>query len=284
MAPNVYIIAGSNGAGKTTFAKRFLPHYAGCAHFINADLIAQGLSPFDPDRASARAGRLVLELIREIAGQKRNFAFETTLSGRTYASMIRRLKVVGYGIHMFYLWIPSVELALDRIKKRVQNGGHSVPEAVVRRRYQKSLRNLFSLYVPLVDYLEILDNSSQVPRTVFCKEGEEVTVVDEVVFSVIRAGAAKPSVAMEERRRAKPMKIKEERYQWPPATDAERALREAVAEVIEEYRRTGTPLVVWRDGKVVEIDPNEAADPLGSSLNHGGTEPRRKRRAEVVKI
>lgn len=129
--PNCYIIAGPNGAGKTTFATRFLPDYADCMNFINPDLIVRGLSPFDPDVALARAGRLVLESIQQAALSRTDFAFETTLSGRSYVRMIRHLRVLGYRIHMFYLWIPSPELALLRIRERVRQGGHNVPAVAV---------------------------------------------------------------------------------------------------------------------------------------------------------
>src|ERR1017187_8939027 len=129
--PNCYIVAGSNGAGKTTFATEFLPRYANCPNFINADLIARGLSPFDPNAALARAGRLVLESIKKASASRADFAFETTLSGRSYVRVIRDLRKRGYRIHMFYLWIPGPELALLRVRERVRQGGHNVPPADV---------------------------------------------------------------------------------------------------------------------------------------------------------
>src|SRR5947209_3194140 len=125
--PNCYIVAGSNGAGKTTFAMEFLPRYEECTNFINPDLIARGLSPFDPNAALTRAGRLVLERISQMSKAGSDFAFETTLSGRSYVRVIRDLQAVGYHIHMFYLWIPSPDLALLRIRHRVEEGGHDVP-------------------------------------------------------------------------------------------------------------------------------------------------------------
>src|SRR5436309_1941799 len=121
--PNCYVIAGSNGAGKSTFATTFLPSYAGCVNFINPDLIARGLSPFEPNLAMAKAGRLVLERIEECGRAKTDFAFETTLSGRSYARILRGLRADGYRIHMFYLWIPSAQLALSRIRDRTESGG-----------------------------------------------------------------------------------------------------------------------------------------------------------------
>lgn len=128
MTKSVYIIAGPNGAGKTTFATEFLPHYAGCRNFINADLIAQGLAPLAPEEAAIRAGRLMLEEVRRLASDGATFGFETTLAGRSYLPWIRRLRQNGYEVHLFYLWVPDVELLLSRIRIRVTRGGHDVPE------------------------------------------------------------------------------------------------------------------------------------------------------------
>jgi predicted ABC-type ATPase len=123
MNKNVYIIAGPNGSGKTTFARKFLPDYAKCKNFVNADLIAQGLSPFSPRSAAIKAGRLVLEQIHSLAGRNAEFAFETTLSGKAYLTFLKALKEKGYTISLFFLWIPNSELALVRIKDRVAEGG-----------------------------------------------------------------------------------------------------------------------------------------------------------------
>jgi len=135
----LYVIAGPNGVGKTTFAGKFLPNYANCKNFINADLIAQGMSPFSPETAAVRAGRLVLKEIEFFAHRKLSFAFETTLSGRGYIRLIRRLKEKGYKVHLFFLSVENVEVSLSRIKERVSKGGHDVPERVVRRRFQRSM-------------------------------------------------------------------------------------------------------------------------------------------------
>lgn len=180
--PNCYIVAGSNGAGKTTFAIEFLPHYANCPNFINPDLIAWGLSPFDPNAALARAGRLVLERIQETSDSRADFAFETTLSGRSYVHVIRDLRARGYRIHMFYLWIPGPELALLRIRQRVQKGGHNVPAADVRRRFGRTVANLFTLYRPLVDLLQVFDNSLEKPRLIFMDEDGKTTVYDDSLY------------------------------------------------------------------------------------------------------
>ena len=180
--PNCYVIAGSNGAGKTTFATRFLPHYADCVNFINPDLIARGLSPFDPDVALARAGRLVLESIQQASASRTDFAFETTLSGRSYVRVIRDLRTLGYRVQMFYLWIPGPELALLRIRERARQGGHNVPAAAVRRRFGRTLGNLFHLYRPLLDTLRVFDNSTREPRLIFEDEDGQTTVYDANLY------------------------------------------------------------------------------------------------------
>ena len=180
--PNVYIIAGPNGAGKTTFATKFLPDYVECMEFVNADLIASGLSPFSPEHAAFRAGRLMLEQIHLMAERKRNFGFETTLSGRGYVRLFHGLKDRGYNIHLFYLWIDDIEIALKRIARRVEMGGHNVPEDVVRRRYPKGLLNFFQLYRPLTDFWTIYDNSTDSPHLIAYHDQGKLEVINHDTF------------------------------------------------------------------------------------------------------
>lgn len=186
--PNLYLIAGSNGAGKTTFAREFLPEYVNCRRFINPDLIASGLSPFDPAAVAAQAGKLVLREIRRAIRARESFAFESTLSGRTYLRLLKEAKSAGFRLHLVYLWIPGPELALVRIRDRVEAGGHDVPESDVRRRYTRSLRNLFMLYVSEMDLVHLLDNSGRFPRLVFRIENGITTVVDMELYETIRNG------------------------------------------------------------------------------------------------
>ena len=141
--PTVYVIAGPNGAGKTTFATEFLPDFVNCREFLNADLIAAGLSPFAPETQDVRAGRLLLTRIKELTAAKETFGFETTLSGRGYIRLFEKMRINGYRIVVFYLWLPSADMAVARVKARVRQGGHNVPESVVRRRYGVGLRNFF---------------------------------------------------------------------------------------------------------------------------------------------
>jgi len=185
MSPQCYIIAGPNGAGKTTFAMEFLPRFVRCLNFINPDLIAQGISPLDPSRSMTRAGRLVLEEIRRNVSRREDFAFETTLAGRTYCRQIQGMKVGGYVIRMVYLWLPSPDLALSRIQARVEAGGHSVPEADVRRRFGRSLANLFLMYRKLINSLYFFDNSGEVPIMIFQEEEGHMEVFDERLYQEI---------------------------------------------------------------------------------------------------
>jgi len=179
---NLYIIAGPNGAGKTTFARKFLPDYARCFEFVNVDLIASGLSPFDPERAALKAGRIMLEQIHSLAKRGVDFGFESTLSGKTYVRFLRGMKRGGYSIHIFFLWINDVELGLERIKLRVRNGGHAIPEATVRRRFGRSLANFLRAYRTLADSWAIFDNSGDVPRMIAFEESGKIEILDADLF------------------------------------------------------------------------------------------------------
>ena len=159
----ILIIAGPNGAGKTTFAREFLPNEAGCPMFVNADLIAAGLSPFRPDEAAFRAARLMLGEIRDHAAEGRSFAFETTLSGLTYARMIDRWRADGYVVKLIFLSLASPEEAIARVAMRVRQGGHHIPVGTVRRRFVSGLLHFRQRYRQRVDYWQMFDNSGEVP-------------------------------------------------------------------------------------------------------------------------
>ena len=161
--PVCFIIAGPNGAGKTTFAQEFLPREAECPIFVNADLIAAGLSPFAPGAADIRAGRLMLQEIASHVRRGENFAFETTLSGRRYVREISRWQRMGYLVKMVFLLLPDVAIAIERVRVRVKQGGHHIPEDIIRRRYQMGWKNFQEVYKDLVDAWVLYDNSGKKP-------------------------------------------------------------------------------------------------------------------------
>jgi predicted ABC-type ATPase len=162
----IVIIAGPNGAGKTTFAREFLPNEAGCPVFVNADLIAAGIAPFQPETVAYRAGRLMLAEISHHASESRSFAFETTLSGRTYAGMIERWRAKGYVVKLVFLSLPTAEDAIARVAMRVRQGGHDVPQDIIRRRFKAGLIHFRETYRSRVDYWQLLDNSEENPRLI----------------------------------------------------------------------------------------------------------------------
>jgi len=162
--PRCVLIAGPNGAGKTTFARRYLPEDAGVVHFVNADLIASGLSPLKPELAAIAAARMVLREIDRLAAERTDFAFETTFSGLTYVRRLQACKQAGYRIEMVYLRLRSVQLALRRIAARVRQGGHDVPRADVVRRFSRGWENFQRIYRPLADSWAVYDNSGRAPR------------------------------------------------------------------------------------------------------------------------
>jgi len=185
--PNLYIIAGCNGAGKTTASFTVLPEMLNCDEFVNADEIAKGLSPLNPERSAIDAGRIMLQKIDKLILNKQDFAFETTLSTKSYANTIEKAKQCGYQITMVFFWLDSADLAIARVKTRVFEGGHHVPEPVIIRRYYSGLKNLFSLYIPLCDYWMIFDKSKLASDLI--AEGysdKEVDIKKSIIFAKIK--------------------------------------------------------------------------------------------------
>jgi predicted ABC-type ATPase len=162
----IIVIAGPNGAGKTTFAREFLPNEAGCPNFINADLIAAGLSPFRPETVALRAGRLMLQAIDENVRTGRSFSFETTLSSARYGRLIPHWRELGYRIELIFLSLPDVRVAIERVRSRVRRGGHDVPVEVIRRRFDRGMKQFVQKYKKLVDRWALFDNSGDKPRLI----------------------------------------------------------------------------------------------------------------------
>ena len=155
----LYIISGCNGAGKTTASYTILPEMLACNEFVNADEIAKGLSPFNPNKVAIKAGRLMLTRIDELLESGIDFAFETTLSTRSYVNTVKKAQEKGYFVTVLYFWLNTSDLAVERVKIRVMEGGHNIPEQTIRRRYDLGISNMFNLYIPVADYWMFIDNS-----------------------------------------------------------------------------------------------------------------------------
>ena len=184
--PTVVILTGPNGAGKSTVAPALLRGALAVNEFVNADVIASGISAFDPGSAAIAAGRVMLTRLRELAAQRVSFAFETTLASRSFVPWLRELRASGYEIHLLFLWLPSADFALDRVAERVRAGGHDVPADTVRRRYLVGLRNFFHLYEHLVSGWVVYDSSGPRPRLVAERLAPDPpTVYDGDIWAVV---------------------------------------------------------------------------------------------------
>ena len=182
--PNLYMIAGCNGAGKTTASFTVLPEILNCREFVNADEIARGLSPFQPESVALEAGRIMLHRIEELMLAKKDFALETTLSTRSYVHTIKSAQEIGYTVTLVYFWLNTPELAVERVHARVLAGGHNIPYDVILRRYQKGIENLFKLYISKVDRWMLVDNSES-PFEVIAKNkiGGEPNIYNEIIWT-----------------------------------------------------------------------------------------------------
>lgn len=172
----LYVIAGCNGAGKTTASYTILPDMLECKEFVNADEIAKGLSPFQPDKAAIIAGRMMLKRMKELIDAGEDFAFETTLATKSYGNLIQIAKAKGYDISLIFFWLSSADLAVRRVETRVREGGHSIPEEVIRRRYARGLQNFFKIYSPLADDWMLINNSGQ-PYELIAEKSHHTTEI-----------------------------------------------------------------------------------------------------------
>ncbi len=183
----LYIISGCNGAGKTTASFNILPEILQCKEFVNADEIARGISPFQPEKVAIEAGRIMLNRIDELLDLGEDFAFETTLSTRSFVNTIERAKSKGYSITLIFFWIESTELAIKRVQTRVKEGGHNIPNDTIVRRYYGGLKNLFSLYQNICDLIMIYDNSKSNPELIFEKSiGNSDVIYNNEKFNQIQ--------------------------------------------------------------------------------------------------
>ena len=185
--PTLYIISGCNGAGKTTASFTLLPEMLNCREFVNADSIAAGISPFQPEKVAFEAGRMMLERINQLIRAGTDFAFETTLSTKSYREKIKHCKKKGYKIILLYFWLSSPLLAIERIKGRVRKGGHFVPDHVVKRRYERGLINLFRIFIPEVDSFFVINNSGQTPSLIAKGGTLSVVVYDRKTWNQLKS-------------------------------------------------------------------------------------------------
>jgi predicted ABC-type ATPase len=188
MNRDLYIIAGCNGAGKTTASYTILPEILNCREFVNADEIARGLSPFKPETMAFEAGRIMLKRIANLLENNESFAFETTLALKTHKNIICRAKDKGYNVSLLFFWLQTVDLAKQRVWTRVTEGGHNIETDVIERRYIRGIRNLFDIYLPLADIVMIFDNSQEKPKLIAQKfiKTETLIIIDELHFDKLK--------------------------------------------------------------------------------------------------
>ena len=187
--PEIYVIGGCNGSGKTTFALNLFPTLTNI-EFINADVIAARLNPDNPDAVAITASRIMLQNLKSLAREKRDFAFETTLAARSFTSFLRRCQVKGYRVNLIYIWLNSVELAIARVVLRVASGGHDIPEDVIRRRYHRGRKNFLELYSKLVDSWQVFDNSFNSQLIAYSQnKNQTITIIKDNIWEQINNGS-----------------------------------------------------------------------------------------------
>jgi predicted ABC-type ATPase len=187
MNKHLYIISGCNGAGKTTASFTILPEILDCQEFVNADEIARGLSPFQPDKVSFEAGRIMLKRIKELLHQNETFAFETTLATKSYKNLILTAQEQGYIVTVLFFWLQTIDLAKERVKIRVLEGGHYIDDAVIERRYKNGISNLFNIYLDVVDEAMLFDNSEGIHHLMATKKiNQEIEIIDDLKFNLLK--------------------------------------------------------------------------------------------------
>ena len=251
--PNLVVIAGPNGAGKSTAAPLLIGQRLGITEFVNADVIAAGLAGFAPESAAFEAGRIMLRRLDALAAAGADFAFETTLASRHFARWITGLRRDrGYRFHLFFLWLPSAAMAVERVAGRVRHGGHSVPPDVIQRRYQSGLANFFELFAPIADSWEMHENSSPLPRLIAAKHGDApISFGDPALWESISGGMRVREEDTEYRTDVEPQ------VAGIPISEVMHIFNQAGREALARHKALGIPVVVWRDGKVIQVPPEE---------------------------
>jgi len=187
--PKIFVIGGPNGSGKTTSAKTLLPELLECHEYVNADSVAAALSPFNPDAVAIQAGRLMLERIKYLAERGVTFAFETTLASRTFLNFLTKCKDMGYEINILYLWLQNAEIAITRVKSRVEQGGHDIPNDVIVRRYHRSIKNFLNEYVKVANNWALYDNSEKHSELIAYKTNDSsLNIIDDAIWQQIIGG------------------------------------------------------------------------------------------------
>ena len=263
--PNVVILAGPNGAGKTAAAPVLLRDEYRVTEFVNADVIARGLSAFSADAVVVEAGRVMLRRLEELASSRVDFAFETTLSGRSFVRAIERWRSLGYVIRIVYLWVDSPDVAIARVRRRVEQGGHSVPDEVIRRRYDRGLSNFTARYRDAADRWQLYDNTGPFEPLLFAEgERRRLEIIDPVRWAKFERAAARAPRLKEVLVADRPP-IPDDHLErcFRDRTVIERAMRITLARVIRRHRLLNEPLVAGRNGQVVYLDPHTVPIPEG---------------------
>lgn len=251
--PDIVVIAGPNGAGKSTAAPLLIGEQLGIAEFVNADVIAAGLSAFAPEKVAIEAGRIMLKRLHELAEAGADFAFETTLASRSFAPWIARLRLErAYQFHLLYFWLPDPEESVRRVAQRVQQGGHHVPDDVVRRRFGRGLANFLTLYGPIADAWALYDNSAAARLVAKREPGSEPEIRDMEAWRMIETQAQVKERGGQYVAGAKPNGIRGVSFDEITAT-----IRQAGLDAWRRHKALGHPIVIWRDGKVVVVPPEE---------------------------
>jgi predicted ABC-type ATPase len=268
--PKLFVIAGPNGAGKTTYARDFLPAEMRCFEFVNADLIAAGVSPFAPGQAAFEAARIMIRRLRQLLAWRKDFAFETTLSGYGHATLLEEARDAGYLIRLDFLWVESLDVTRERIRERVRKGGHDIPDHVQQRRFGKGPRMLLETFRPLLDHWRLFDNGGDYPQLVVEEKDGVLKIADAARVAVLEGKTGIRLVP-----KVSPNAVEEPAA---PVGSAEtraalRALRRAYARVVLENKALGLPVIQWREGRGVVKVPAELLEPLARRILETNGDP-----------